>query len=270
MVQYPPPGAYRPPGAYPPPGAYAPAYGYLPARQSYRLGGAFSWAWHKFTDNAGAAIVSTLLYGIALFGLGIINRFIFEAVTSNESSGRSPGEFDDFAARFASYITSAGGIATVLGWIAIVVALGVIQSGYFAGLLDIADGRPVNIGSFFKPRSTGNVVVASMIVELLTAIGFGLCLIGGILARALLLFTIVALVDRRLSALDAVKTSYGIAKANFGKALLALLVIYATFFVGALACGVGVLIGIPVAALFLTYTYRLLSGGQVIAAVPPR
>jgi uncharacterized membrane protein len=144
----------------------------------------------------------------------------------------------------------------------------VIQSGYFAGLLDIADGRPVNIGSFFKPRSAGNVVVATMIVEVLTWIGFGL--IGGILARARLLFTIVALVDGRGSAVDAVKTSYGIAKANFGKALLALLVIYAIFFVGALACGIGVLVGIPVAALFLTYTYRLLSGGQVSAAAPLR
>jgi uncharacterized membrane protein len=93
-------------------------------------------------------------------------------------------------------------------------------------------------------------------------------LIGGILARALLLFTIVALLDHHLSAIEAVKASYRIAKANFGKALLAVLVIYVTYFVGALACGVGLLAAVPVAALFLTYTYRRLSGGQVAPRTP--
>jgi len=66
----------------------------------------------------------------------------------------------------------------------------------------------------------------------------------------------------------AVKASYRIAKANFGKALLAVLVIYVTYFVGALACGVGLLAAVPVAALFLTYTYRRLSGGQVAPRTP--
>jgi uncharacterized membrane protein len=259
MTQYPPPGAYPPPSAYPPP------YGYLPYRQPYRIGGAYSWAWHKFTNNAGAAIVSTLVYGIVLIGVGIANRFVYDAVAPNGAGGRAPGEYDDFAARFSSYITSAGGVATVLGWIAIAVVIGVMQSAYFPGMLDIADGRPVNVASFFKPRATGNVVVATLIVEVLCWIGFGLCVIGGILARALLLFTVVALLDRNLSAGDAVRASYRIAKANFGKALLAVLVIYVTYAVGVLACGVGILAAIPVAALFLTYTYRYLSGGRVAA-----
>jgi len=265
---YPPPVGYPPPGAYLPPVGYPPPVGYLPYPQPYRVGGAFSWAWNRFTSNAGAAIVSTLLYVIVLIGLGIINRFIFEAVASDEATSRSPGEFDDFAARFSSYVTSPGGIATVLGWIAIAVALGVMQSAYFPAMLDIADGRTVHIGSFFKPRATGKVVVATLIVEILCWIGFGLCLVGGILARALLLFTIVALLDHHLSAVEAVKASYRIAKANFGKALLAVLVIYVTYVVGALACGVGLLAAVPVAALFLTYTYRHLSGGQVAPRTP--
>src|SRR6185312_15900363 len=62
-VGYPPPGAYLPPVGYPPPGAYLPPVGYpppvgyLPYPQPYRVGGAFSWAWNRFTSNAGAAIV---------------------------------------------------------------------------------------------------------------------------------------------------------------------------------------------------------------------
>ena len=79
---FPPPGAYPPPVGYLPPVGYPPPVGYLPYRQPYRVGGAFSWAWNRFTDNAGAAIVSTLLYVMVLIGLGVINRFIFEAVAS--------------------------------------------------------------------------------------------------------------------------------------------------------------------------------------------
>ena len=33
---------------------------------------------------------------------------------------------------------------------------------------------------------------------------------------------------------------------------------------GLLACGVGIIVAAPVAALFMVYTYRRLSGGQVV------
>jgi uncharacterized membrane protein len=43
----------------------------------------------------------------------------------------------------------------------------------------------------------------------------------------------------------------------------------ATIFVGALACGVGLLVAAPVVALILTYAYRKLSGGQVAEPQQP-
>ena len=257
MTQVPPPGAYPPPSAYPPPGY--PALG----RQPYRVGAAFSWAWERFTKNAATMIVSTLIYVVVLVGVGVLNRFAYEAVTSATVTARSPGQIDDFAARFASYITSAGGVVTVLGWIVITVVVAVFQCGYFAGVLDIANGRCVTIGSFFKPRNVGSVILAGLIVEIVTWIGFGLCVIGGIIARTLLLFTIVVLLDRNLAARDAIGASYRIAKANFWMALLALLVAYLTLAVGVLACGVGILVAIPVTALLVVYTYRSLTGGPI-------
>ncbi len=50
--------------------------------------------------------------------------------------------------------------------------------------------------------------------------------------------------------------------------ILALLVIYAILFVGALACGIGLIVAMPVASLFLVYTYRKLTGGQVAPLTP--
>jgi hypothetical protein len=77
------------------------------------------------------------------------------------------------------------------------------------------------------------------------------------------MFTVVAQLDRNLTPLAAVKASFEIGKANLGKALLALLVIYLVVVVGALAFGVGLLVAIPVTALFLVYTYRSLGSGLV-------
>ena len=131
--------------------------------------------------------VATLVYIIVVVALGVFNRFLYEAVASDAVTTRSPDQIDDFAARFASYITSAGGVVTVLGWIVITVVLTVMQSAYFAGMLDVANGHQVKMGSFFKPRSVGNVIVAGLIVEVVTWIGFGVCVIGGIIARTALI-----------------------------------------------------------------------------------
>jgi uncharacterized membrane protein len=50
--------------------------------------------------------------------------------------------------------------------------------------------------------------------------------------------------------------------------ILALLVIYAIVAVGALVCGIGLIVALPVAGLFLVYTYRKLTGGHVAPLTP--
>ena len=73
----------------------------------------------------------------------------------------------------------------------------------------------------------------------------------------------MALLDRNLSAIDSIKASYEIVKANFVQVLLVWLVIAVITTVGAVLCGVGLLVAVPVAVLLEVYAYRRLSGGQV-------
>jgi uncharacterized membrane protein len=79
-------------------------------------------------------------------------------------------------------------------------------------------------------------------------------------------FTTVAIVDRNLSPIDGIKASIDVVKKNFGSVLLAGLIFVALILVGALLCGVGLLVTAPVAYLLLVYTYRRLSGGSVAPA----
>ncbi len=290
---YPPPppgpppqgGGYPPPpqGGYPPPpqgGGYAPpppapgmppaggpGYGYGPAGQPYSVGDGFTWSWNKFSKNAAALIVPTLAYAVLVHVIALVIFFVARAVSPKTVTSYESSDYG------VSYSTSSSfGAASIfvviVGFIVLLFVMAAIQSAYIGGLLDIANGQPVTIGSFFRPRNIGNVTIATVLVGVVVGIGYALCFIPGIIAAFLLMFTVVALLDRNLSPVDAMKTSYETTKNNVGNAILAWLVQAAIVLVGELVCFVGLLVALPVAALFLVYTWRRLSGSQVAPLTP--
>jgi uncharacterized membrane protein len=245
----------------------APGYGGYGAQQQLSIGEGFSWAWNKFTNNAVPLIVSTVIYGVIV---GVLNGIVFglafalapDSVSTYDSSG---GGFE--------YSTSASlGVGSILvfiiGALVLLVVIAAIQSAFIGGVLDIADGQQVTIGSFFKPRSIGNVIIATLIIGVLTSIGYALCVVPGLAVAILTFFAIVALIDRNLSAIDGIKTSYEVVKANFVQVLLTWLCLAAIATVGALVCLVGLFVAIPVATLLQVYAWRHLSGGEIAALNP--
>ena len=278
----PPPSGYPPPphqGGYPPPPPGAPGYppaqsGYPPVgppgyggAQPYNVGEAFSWAWNKFTKNAGPLIIATLVYGLILIVLQVIVNLVQGAVSPGVSDYSSSGS--GFSYSWSTTSMGLGGILiSIVGWFVSLIVGAAIQSGYISGVLDIANGQQVSVGSFFRPRNIGQVIIAGLIVGVITTIGFILCIIPGVIASILLVFTVVALLDRNLSPVDAVKTSFDLSKANFGNVFVTWLAMVATAVVGALLCGIGLIVAVPVASLILVYAWRRLSGGQVAPLTP--
>ncbi|MGE2730086.1 hypothetical protein ACQI4F_11455, partial [Mycolicibacterium vaccae] len=266
----PPPGGYPPPpqGNYPPPGAYPPQPGYgggYPAGPSLRIGDAFTWAWDKFTKNAMPLVVATLIYGVAILALQSLISFATTAVSPDSSSYRA----DENGFFIAYNVTGGAGlVVSIIGWIVSLLVSGAVQSAYIGGLIDIANGQPVTLSSFLRPRNVTNVVIAAVIVGAITSVGLFLCVIPGLIASIMLMFTTVALLDRNLAPLDAIKTSFNISKAQFGKVALTWLVVALVTIVGALLCLVGLLVAVPLAGLIVLYAFRMLSGGSVAPATP--
>lgn len=122
----------------------------------------------------------------------------------------------------------------------------------------------MTIGSFFKPRNFAMVFLAALLVGVLTSIASALCFLPGLILGIFAQFTIPYAIDRSQQPIKALSSSFSTVTANFGNALLVWLVEVAVFLVGALACGVGLLVGAPVAALVGIYAYRKLSGGHVV------
>ncbi|WP_217808459.1 hypothetical protein, partial [Mycobacterium malmoense] len=245
---------YGPPPGYPPP----PGYGGQP-KPAFSISEAFSWAWNKFTQNPATLIVSAFIYAVLLglaYGASALGGSMGSTTTTTSSDG--------FTSATETSI-SAGGLAVMIIGYVLAYAIGIFaQSAFLSGCLDIADGRPVTIGSFFKPRNLGMVILAALLVSVLTAIASIVCFLPGLILGIFAQFTIPFVIDRSQSAIGGLKSSFSTVSSNFGNALLAWLVQAAAIIVGVLACGVGLLVGGPIAALILIYTYRKLSGGQVV------
>lgn len=265
---YPPP---PPPGyGYPPPppaagGYFPPPPGYGAPAKSYSVGEALSWAWAKFTKNPLPLIVATLVFGLILVVLNALMQPLIRAASPETYNAIDVS--GDLVTSTTQTITAAGIAVLILSLLVHMVVEAAIASGYYGGMLDIANGQPVAIGSFFRPRNIVSVIIASLIVGVLTAIGTVLCILPGLIVSIFTVFSTVAIVDRNLSPIDGIKASFQIVKENFGPVLLAWLTSVAIMLVGALLCGVGLLVAAPVTYLFIVYTYRKLSGGSVAPAI---
>ncbi|WP_149373790.1 hypothetical protein [Mycolicibacterium sp. P9-64] len=276
-----PPGGYPPPpqGGYPPPpqGGYPPpplpgfpppgAPGFAGGPAQVNVGEAFGWAWNKFSKNAAPLIVATLIYGVIV---GVVYGIVYGVAIA---LAPDPVSYYDSSGSGFSYSYSAGfGAASiavlVLGGLVLFVLIGAIQSAYLAALLDIANGEQVAVGSFFKPRNVGSVVLGALIVGVLASIGYALCVLPGLAVAIFTLFTTILIVERSLAPIDAIKASIDIVKANFVQVLLAWLIFGVITTVGSLLCGIGLLVAVPVAGLYLVYTYRKLTNGQVAPLTP--
>lgn len=249
----PPPGAGYPPAGYPPPG-YPPQPGFAgPPKPQFDIGDAFGWALNKFGKNAVELIVPLLGYVLLVAAVAGIWALAIVGLSGNDTS---------------EGLTGTQFVILVLGYVAALTAAMFVQAAYLSGCLDIADGRPVTIGSFFQPRNFAAALVTAVLLGLLVAVGSMLFVIPGLIIAFLAQFAVAFVIDRGLAPVDAFKASFATCRANVGGALLSWLVQVVVLLAGQMLCGVGLLVAFPVAVLIQTYTYRRLSGGWVAPAQP--
>jgi uncharacterized membrane protein len=138
-----------------------------------------------------------------------------------------------------------------------------ISAGVTKASLEIVDGRRPELGTAFQGYSLGQVLLASLLSGIIVFVGLVLCVIPGIIAAFLLSFTTYFVVDKSMSATEAIRASYEFTSKRIGQLLLFFLAMFAALFVGACLCGVGLLVAIPVVIIAQAYTYRSLRGEPV-------
>ncbi|OBK92449.1 hypothetical protein A5645_23590 [Mycobacterium asiaticum] len=258
----PPPPPYGGPGAPPPPPPGYPAgFGGGPV-SDFSVGNAFSWAWAKFTQNIAALAVPTLIYFVALGAVIGIPFGIAMATSETTTTTYDYGSGYAYEASTSSF-SAISYIVLTIGYIAAFFVAMYMQAALVTGALEIADGRPVSIGTFFKPRNVGGVLLATLLLGL-AAVLTSCTFVGPLIITFFAQFAIAFVVDKGLSPVDSIKASFATVRANLGPSALSWLVQYAVVLVGEIACFVGLIAALPVASLIQVYTYRKLTGGQVV------
>ncbi|OJV76616.1 MAG: hypothetical protein BGO37_11285 [Cellulomonas sp. 73-92] len=287
---YPPPEAYPPPASYPPPGSYPPGaasypppgyqapppgyqqpgYGYQqappPAYQQPPAGYApgmpqpslFSVAlsdgWKAFQrvgwTFAGAAVV--------WFIGGLIVLSVVSVIFGGWGHVFSGNGFRGFAG--ASFSFS----AFVLGIVgALIVAL--IQAQFVRVALTVTRGHRPTFAEFFHIENAGPVVVLALIIAVAEGVVRAIPIIGGLLAIVVQFFLLLAyfvLIDRQAAPLDAIRGSVELVTRNAGQTVVFYVLSVVIVIVGAILCGVGLLVAVPWVLLASAYLYRRLTGEQ--------
>jgi uncharacterized membrane protein len=250
------PGGAVPPPPPPPP----PPYAAPPTAQS-PIGEALSWGWRKFTQNGGVFVGAGLLWfvislAVLALVLSLFGGFASVLPTNPDGSVRGPIGFG-----FSLTLVLFGAFLWVIA--------AVVDAVFVRASLKVTYGQRVSIGDFFDFSGFGRLVVAILFVaaiNIVVSFVSWIPVIGTLLQLAVnifLFFTLYFVIDKSLDAVEAVRSSVELVRANLGPTILFLLLCYAVLLAGLLLCGIGLIVAVPVVLLAAAYFYRRLLGEPI-------
>jgi len=169
-------------------------------------------------------------------------------------------------------------LANLIAAILSAVTLGILAGPMFAGLIiiilacldkkepkaeigDIFKGFDFFLDSFLFVIIWGAIsIVITLLLNFIPCAGQVLSMFVGIIISTIIMFGIFLIVDRKMNFWPASMASINLVKTNFFP--FAGLVIVATVlgYIGGLACGIGIIITMPIGACILAVAYRNLFG----------
>jgi uncharacterized membrane protein len=247
-------GATPPP---PPPGPPAPPGG----AGGYSVGNAFTYGWNKFTANLGQILVAVIVLVAALIVLQIIGFVFANAAACDPTVNLRTGEVENCGGIFSLQTFVQWGFSLISWIVSMIIGAAIVRAA-----LMLTEGKQLDAAQLLKPHKLGDVVVASVLIGIATFVGFILCIIPGLLVMFFTSYTLYFLMDKEeLGAIDAIKASFDFTKNNVANVILWFLVSVLAWFVGAILCGIGLIVAIPVVLIGTAYTYKTLNNEPVAA-----
>jgi uncharacterized membrane protein len=139
----------------------------------------------------------------------------------------------------------------------------ILTIGVMNAALMVTRGETPDIGRVFDTSRLGPFIGASLLYGLAVIVGLILCVLPGIAAALLLGFYGFYVLDRGLGATESLAASWNLVTSNFGSVLLLVIVAFAINLVGALLCGIGLIVTAPICWIMLAYGYRVLNNEPV-------
>ncbi|OZC43846.1 hypothetical protein CH286_22495 [Rhodococcus sp. WWJCD1] len=222
------------------------------------VGAALSYGFDKFKANVGPWLGLTaivLAVGVVAFVVTFASTFAAAMDAGNRGETLDVGTFS-----VLSILLTA--VATFVGYF--------VNAAFVRGALDETVGpQKPTFGRFFQLTNVPQLAVLAAIWTVVTVVLGFIPFLGTLLqivVGVLTAFTLTFALDRNLAAFDAIKTSVDLVVKNFGPVILLILALAAINIVGAIPCGLGLLVTVPVSVIALNYAYRVLTGGPLSPA----
>jgi len=149
----------------------------------------------------------------------------------------------------------------------------VLHAGLMMMFIRRIRGERVELGDLFAGFNFAvPLIIAGLLMTALTVVGFLLCILPGIYLAVSYIFVLPLIIDKKLDFWPAMEVSRQVVHKHWWAMFLFAIVLVLIICLGALLCGVGLIIAAPVAIAAVSYVYEDLFGAAGTAAeiiIPP-
>jgi uncharacterized membrane protein len=211
------------------------------------VGSALSYGWKKFQENVGPFIILVLVVFAVIIFLSLIGNIVLIPALNGDGTS-AVLSLIAFSVVFV--------LQFVVGFI--------VQAGVYRAGLGVTKGETPSVSMLTDTTNLGPFIITVILVGLGAFVGYILCIIPGLIWLIFTAYAPIIALDKGVGPTDAIKQSIDWVKNNFGQVFLILLVSYIVYIAGAILCGVGLLVSIPVALVAIIYSYRALNQEPVV------
>jgi uncharacterized membrane protein len=149
------------------------------------------------------------------------------------------------------------GFLPIIGWVAGVLIGSILHAGVLYMFLRRIRGEDVQLGDMFDGFNIAPVplLLAGLLVGVLTAIGFVLCIAPGVYLAVAYLFVLPLVIDKKLDFWPAMEVSRQVVNKHWWSVFLFAIVLVLIVCLGALAFGLGLVIAVPVVSAAAMFVY---------------
>jgi hypothetical protein len=219
--------------------------GYFPAKVRFETIGE---AWRLLQQQMGVWVGAMCIYIAVTVGIYIVGSLvilpIFLAIAPHGEGAGVIAVLGMFMSFFALIIL-------------VIAASSVMLAGLYRMAIRQVRGEMIAIGDLFSATDLAvPALIATLLVGLATMVGSLFCVIPAYIVHGLLMLTLPIIADRRLSPVDAMKASWNALQNDILMATLYVLVLGFVAGLGAVACGVGMVVTMPLFFLGTALVYR--------------
>jgi uncharacterized membrane protein len=143
-----------------------------------------------------------------------------------------------------------------------IINLGLVRIG-----LKATRGELPEVGDLFRTERFGPFLGGYLLFTIAAIIGFVFCIVPGVFVLILLWFFGYLIVERGSGAIDSLQEASELTKGNRGEVFLLGLACVGINILGAIPCGLGLIVTVPATYIASGYAYRSLAG-EAIAPIP--